>query len=151
MSLITNNAKEEMWTGVIDVINDTIVCMLATASYGPDADHVYLEEAVDDANEHELSGTGYTAGWQASGRKTLASKAIVQDDANDRAEFDCADITWSSIDAGTPDNAVFHKEGAAADTTAQIIAVIDDGGFPIVTNGGDLTLQVNSEGLIHNT
>lgn len=147
-SLVYNRAKKEILDGTIDLLTDTLKIMLVTSSYVADPDNDFVEEGVDDANEHELSGTGYVAGFAGSGRKTLSGKAVTEDDANDRAEFDdSGDITWSGINAGTAAAAILYKH-LTADTASVLIAYIDSGGFPIVTNGGDLTIQWNAEGIL---
>ena len=151
-SFVYNKAKEEMWNSTISLLTDTIKVMLVTSSYVADKNDLVVDAGgANDPVDHELSGTGYTAGWGGAGRKTLASKAIATDTANNRAEFDCADVTWTSIDAGTAAAAIVIKEGGANDTTSRLIAYIDSGGFPKTTNGGDFTIQVNAEGLIHLT
>ena len=143
-----NTGATEMWDQTIDLLNDTPKAMLVTSSYSADRDDDVVDAAgANDPVDHELSGTGYAAGWGGSGRKSLASKTITVDKANDRAEFDCADITWSAIDAGTPSQMLTVKEGGADDTTSRLIAH-HDSGFPVVTNGGDLTVEINAEGLM---
>ena len=147
--LVYNTAKAEMWDGTVDLLTDTIELMLVTSSYVANADDDVVDAAgANDPIDHELSGTGYVAGHANSGRKTLASKTITTDKTNDRAEFDCADIQWASIDAGTADMALLIKRGASDDTTARLIARIDSGGFPKTTNGGNLDFTVNAEGLL---
>lgn len=42
----------------------------------------------------EFDGSGYV-------RKQLATEAVNKDDANDRAEFDADDVTWTALGAGT--------------------------------------------------
>ncbi len=149
MSFLYNLAKKEMLDGTIDLLTDTIKVMLVTSSYVANADDDLVDAGgANDAVDHELSGTGYTAGWSNSGRKTLGTKAISEDDPNDRAEFDAADLTWSAINAGTAAAAILIKEGGADDTTSRLIAYIDTGGFPIVTNGGDLNVNWNAEGIL---
>lgn len=66
---------------------DTIKCALLTSTHNFDADQNYWETI----SANEASGTGYTAGGA-----TLASKNATQDNVNDRASFDAADVTWSS-------------------------------------------------------
>ncbi len=148
-SLVYNRAKKEIMDGTIDLLTDTLKIMLVTSSYVANADHDFVDEAgANDPIDHELSGTGYTAGFGGSGRKTLSSKTATEDDANDRAEFDDgADITWTAIDAGTAAAAILYKHNTA-DTDSVLIAYIDTGGFPVVTNGGDLTIQWNAEGIL---
>jgi len=149
-SLVYNEAKRKLLDGTLDLTTDTIIVMLVTASYVANVDHDFVDEAgANDPIDHELTGTGYTAGHGNSGRKTLAAKAFSTDDANDRGEFDdTADITWTAITAGTAAAAIIHRVGTADDTTALLIAYIDTGGFPVVTNGGDFTIQWNAEGIL---
>lgn len=149
MDFIYNTAAKEIADGTIDLVNDTIKAMLVTSSYVADRDDDVVDAAgANDAVDHELTGTGYAAGWGGAGRKTLGTKSWGVDKPNDRAEFTCANITWSGIDAGTAAALLIIKEGGANDTTSRLIAHIDSGGFPIVTNGGDLTVQINAEGLL---
>ena len=148
-ALVYNRAKKEIMDGTIDLLTDTLKIMLVTSSYVADTDHDFVDEAgANDPIDHELSGSGYTAGFGGSGRKTLSSNAVSEDDANDRAEFDdTADITWTAINAGTAAAAILYKHNTS-DTDSVLIAYIDTGGFPVVTNGGDLTIQWNAEGIL---
>ena len=137
-----------MWTDVIDLLNDTIKVGLSTSVHVPNRDNEFLAEGgADDFDDGELSGTGYTGGFGGAGRKSLASKTISVDLANDRAEFDAADLTWTAINAGTAAQATVMKE-VTTNADSKCIANIDTGGFPVVTNGGDLTLQWNVEGIL---
>jgi len=145
-----NTGSNDLWdtTQPVDLIVDTIRVMLCTSSYVANRDNDLVDAGgANDPIDEELTGTGYTAGHGNSGRKTLASKTITVDKPNDRTEFDAADVVWTSISAGTASQALVHKEGSADDTTARLICHIDTGGFPIVTNGGDLTITWNAEGI----
>lgn len=148
-SLVYNRAKKEILDGTIDLLTDTLKIMLVTSAYVVDADDTFVDmSGANDPIDEELSGTGYAAGFAGAGRKTLSGKGVSQDDANDRAEFDdTADITWTGISAGTAAAAILYKHNTA-DTDSVLIAYIDTGGFPIVTNGGDLTIQWNAEGIL---
>jgi hypothetical protein len=94
------------------------------------------------ANIDELSGTGYV-------RKTLAGMVVTEDDTGNQAILDANDVTWSGIDAGTARAIVVYKYNAA-DASAELIS-IHDTNFPKVTNGGDLTVQWPSTGVITGT
>ena len=98
----------------------------------------------DDFLDGELSGTGYV-------RKTLASKTLTYDTANDRVEWDAADITWTAINAGTAQRATYYDNSQSTDVSRRLWLNVDTGGFPIVTNGGDLTIQHNAEGIAQGT
>ncbi|KKN22947.1 hypothetical protein LCGC14_0909900 [marine sediment metagenome] len=144
-----NEAAKKVYDQTLDMVADAAVKVgLSTSVHVPIRDDDFLDEVgADDFIDGELTGTGYTSGFGNSGRKALASRAIVVDKPNNRAEFDAADVTWTGIDAGTAAQATIMKE-ITNDAASITIANIDSGGFPIVTNGGDLTIQWNAEGII---
>lgn len=132
------------------VANAGVKVGLSTSTHVPNRDDNFASDGgADDFVDGELSGTGYTGGFGGAGRKALASKTYTEDDANDRAEFDAADLTWTAINAGTVAQAnILDETGASDDTGTEVVANIDTGGFPVVTNGGDLTIAWNAEGII---
>lgn len=149
MALVYNQFKKLEANGTIDLLTDTIKVMLVGSTYTANADHTFVNSA---AYQTELGGTGYASGYAGAGRKTLSSKVVVQDDVNDRAEFSAAPVTWTAINAGTAAGCLIIRERAATgDTMSELIAFIDSGGFPIVTNGGDLTISWNAEGILQLT
>jgi len=149
MALVYNLFKKLQADGSIDLLTDTIKVMLVGSTYTANMDHDYVNPS---AYQMELGGTGYTGGYGGSGRKTLASKVVTEDDTNDRAEFSAAPVTWTAINAGTAAVCVIIRERAlTGDTMSELIAYIDSGGFPVVTNGGDLTITWNAEGILQLT
>jgi len=152
-NFIYNTGAARMWSassGAVDLLADTIKVMLVTSAYAVDRDH----EFVSSAAAAEIVATNYTGGFAGAGRKTLASKTVVADLANDRAEFDAADVLWSAIGGAT--NAtiaalVVIKE-VTNDAASILLAYIDtttgSPGLPFTTNGGDLTININAEGLL---
>jgi hypothetical protein len=145
-----NTGATELADGTVAFLTDTIKAMLVTSSYTPDKDNDVVDAGgANDPVDHELTGTGYVAGWGNSGRKTLASKTITVDKTNDRVVFDCADIAWTAIDAGTAARMLIVKEGGANDTTSRLIFNVDGGDFPVTTNGGDVTVVIPSTGLAY--
>jgi len=81
---------------------------------------------------YELSGTGYASGYGGSGRKTLASKTATND-AQGRTVLDAADLTWTSIDAGTVAYVAILRETGGTDAASVLLAVLD---FPVTTTDG---------------
>ncbi len=147
MSLVYNQFKHLEANGTIDLLTDTIKVLLVGSTYSSTADDSFVNPSI--AGGQELSGTGYAGGYGGSGRKTLSSKVITRDDVNDRAEFSAAPVTWTAINAGTAAGAVIIRERSlTGDTMSELIAYINTGGFPITTNGGDLTLTWNAEGIL---
>ena len=93
----------------------------------------------------ELSGTGYAGGYGGSGRKVLANTAILLPGSN-LIQLDADDVTWSAISAGTIAGLLVGVKGASSDATAVPLAFIDLTDTP--TNGGDITIQWSSSGVI---
>jgi len=128
-------------TNPVDFLNDTINCGLSTSTHVPNRDDTFLDDAgADDFVDGELSGTGYV-------RKTLASKTMTYDATNDRVSWDAADVTWTAITAGTAAQATIWSNAASTDASRRLWLNVDTGGFPVVTNGGDLTIQWNASGI----
>jgi len=152
-----NTAKHKMWSHAtlgINLLSDTIKCMLTSTAtpYTPDDDDDFVDESgANDPIDAEAVVTNYTGGFAGAGRKTLASKAVVTDKTNARAEFDCADITWTALGNGsnqTIAHAIFIKE-ITNDAASPLIALFDFSDF--TTNGSDFTLQFDAEGALHLT
>ncbi len=96
----------------------------------------------------EFDGSNYSTGAGTQ----LASQAVNEDTANDRAEFDADNVTFSSIGAGTRNIQgliLFWWAGTFAASVP--VAWIDSGGFPFTANGGDLTISWNAEGILQIT
>lgn len=141
-SAVYNKGKYQILSGSTDLLNDTIKVMLVDSDYSFDADHNFVSQVSSD----ELSVSGYTGGFNGAGRKTLASKTVTEDDTNDRAYFDAADLTWTSLATGaTIGGAILIKE-VTNDTDSVLLAFIDLTNTP--TNGGDVTVAWNADGII---
>jgi len=110
---------------------------LPSSAWDYDLNTVADLEAV--SNVSEVTGTGYV-------RKTLAGMTVTEDDANDRAVMDANDLVWTGINAGTVRAIVIYKYNAS-DASAELIS-LHDTNFPKVTNGGDLTVQWPTSGVI---
>jgi hypothetical protein len=138
-SFIYNKAKEQLLNGTLDLVADPIYAVLVTGGYTPNPDHDF----VSSVGANELSGTGYS-------RKLLTSKSVTEVDSSDRAEFTADNLQWTAINAGTASGVVLYKRVGASDNAAAdvLIAHIDSGGFPVVTNGGDLNINWNASGII---
>lgn len=142
-----NRAARRILDGNLNLSTSTLKAMLVDSGYTFDRDHDFVGSGAGTPGGEELSGTGYVAGFGGAGRKTLANKVFSEDDANDRGEMDCDDITWTAINAGTAAALIVVKEGTS-DADSELIAFFDSG-FPKTTNGGDLTAQVDAQGLFH--
>jgi hypothetical protein len=127
--------------GEIDLVNDDIRVMLVmtntTADTEDDVNTISAFTTLD-----EFDGAGYS-------RQALASQAVNEDAANNRAEFDATDSTFSSIAVGTRQvQAAILFKHVTNDTDSVPLAFIDDGGFPFTANGSDVVSQWNAEGIL---
>jgi len=141
-SFVYTEAKRALLAGELDMDTHDIRVMLVDSTTTADTE----EDATTISGITtlgELSGTGYA-------RVALANEAVAADNANDRGEFDADDAAWTGIDAGTAQAALVFRH-VTNDTDSVPIAYIDTGGFPIVTNGGNLTIQWNAEGILQLT
>jgi hypothetical protein len=139
----------------VNLLSDANIEIIALENdTGEDLTHNTVQDAIT-AGAVEVTSTGYTGGYGGSSRQSLASKSYTVDQSNGRWEFDCANVTWSSINqAGSETWVAFliAKRGTSDDTTAQLIAHIDSGtGLPLTPNGSDIEFQVDPEGLLHLT
>lgn len=136
-------------TPTVDWLNQTIQVGLSTSTHVPNKDDEFLSDAgADDFEDGELNGTGYATGFGGAGRKTIGSKTLAYDAANDRVEADGADVSWTGLNAGTAAQASLLRE-VTNNAGSPVIANVDTGGFPVVSNGGDVSIQWNAEGIIH--
>jgi len=136
-------------SGAVDLDTDTIKVMLVTSSYTFNVDDDFISSGAGTPGGSELSGTGYTAGFGGAGRKAITTKTVTLDDTNNRAVFDGDDVAWTAINAGTAAAAILVKE-VTTDADSILIAYIDTAtpAFPIVTNGGDVTIQWATTGIL---
>jgi hypothetical protein len=147
-SLLFNEAKKEILDETIKLSTDTLVWILVDSTFSPDADVLIVDDGgASDIIDAEIAVSGYTGGWGGAGRKELTNKAFSTDTGTDRAIFDSTvDYTWSSLGAGaTIVAAILVKEGGANDTTSRPIVYVDTN--DVSTNGGDITLQLDTNGI----
>ena len=144
-SLVYTRAKKNIADGTIDLDTHDIRVMLlkvaASTSCDTEGDVATISAFT---TLGELVATNYV-------RKALANEAVNEDTVNDRAEFDADDVTWTALGGATNDTigAALVYKFVTADADSIPIAYIELTDTP--TNGGDITLQWNSEGIIQLT
>lgn len=142
-SLVYNVAKRDLVNGVIDLDTDDIRIMLVKTTYTENAAHTFVDDlSANDPASHEIVATNYV-------RKALAAETVVVDQANNRAEFSASNVVWTAIGGATNDTikgAVIYEHNAA-DTAAPLIAFVLFP-TPVATNGGDITINWNAEGIL---
>lgn len=123
--------------------SDARVLLLDDAgTYTFDKDHDFLTDLTLGSNE--LSTTNYV-------RKALASEAESTNDTADEVRLDATDVTWTALgpaSAGPTIQAAIVYFFVSADADSVPFLYLDDG-MPRAVNGGDVTIQWNSEGLVN--
>lgn len=136
---VYNRFKHRSVTGATAIGTATIKALLlettAAGAYDPDLNTVTDLLAV--GSVAEMVATGYV-------RKTVTLTAT-EDDTNNRDNIALTSVTWTALGvAGGGDGSivavVFYDEGGGTDGTRYLISYHDTG-FPIVTNGGDVTVN----------
>lgn len=136
-SVLFNGFKKKIMDGSIDLDTDTIKVALLAGTFVANVDsHTFWS----DVKASEVTGTGYVTGGQA-----LASKAVIQDNTNDKAMFDATDVTWPASTI-TARYAVLYKDTGTA-TTSPLICCFDFGADKSSSNG-DFTIQWNTGGIL---
>jgi hypothetical protein len=113
--------KEKMLSGEINFVTDTIKVILVNNAY---AQNLTTHEFLSSVTAHRL-GTD----------QTLTAKTVVD------GVFDAADATWTAVTAGaTSEGVVIYKDTGAAATSPLIAYIGTITGFPLATNGGNITV-----------
>lgn len=133
-SLTYNAAKVSLAKGEIDWVNDTVRAILMTSSYTPNQD---TDQYWSDISANEFSGGSYSAGGVS-----LTTKAVTQDNTNNRAILDSDDVQFTGI-TGTFRYVVLVQWTGTA-STSRLIRLIDPEGAAVTLTAGtyDLTVPV---------
>lgn len=115
----------------------------STSTYTPNKDHDFVGDL---ASLVEISVASYA-------RQTLGSCAVNVDDANDRVELDCADVSFGALESGQTVLAlIIYVQIGGSDATPNddpLIARIDTAtNLPAALGGGTFGVTINAEGLI---
>jgi len=135
-SNIYNNGLLKILDRTVDYVSDNVAVLLVGNSYTFDVSHEYVSNVSDEAVND--TGSGYA-------RLALASKTITLNTSANAVVFDCGDISYTDIaTTNTLAGAVIYKD-SGTDSTSDLVAFIDFA--DIVTNGSDIDLQINANGL----
>lgn len=119
--------KEKVLNGDIDWDTDTIKASLVKNTY---AQNLTTDEFYTSISSYVLNSD-----------KALTTKVITG------GVFDADDITYSAVTAGDVAKAiVIWKDTGVAGTSPLLIYIDTITGFPITTNGGDITIQWDNGG-----
>jgi hypothetical protein len=137
---IVNTAYKKLMDGDIDLLVDTIKCMILTSTHTTDID---TQEFIDDVSANEITDS---TGDYTTGGETLGSKTTTVDNGNDWCVFDAADI---GLTGTTITNAQFYciyKDTGTPGTSA-IIAIIDEG-TPRSSSNGAFDIAWSANGIL---
>lgn len=132
----------------LNLLTEKVLCILLKDSYVFNAT---THEQFDDISASEIVATGYTARGDAN---PLAGKAIARDDANVRVEFDATDLVFTAIGNGVNDTIgeiAIAREQAAGQTDANTELIAHADVPNTLTNGGDVTMVWDAEGILQLT
>jgi hypothetical protein len=134
----------KLGTGVINHETDDLRVLLVGTSHVEDDEQEFVGGL---GTLDEISGTGYTPGPGGSGRQTLDSRVVAADLVNKRAEMQMDNPVFAGLDAGDVQAAIVYKHNDGSDDNLnELIAYIDEGGFPFTSNGTNVTVIVDVEG-----
>jgi len=143
-SVVYNEFKRANAAGEIDLNADDIrirLCMNTTTCDTENDAMVFLD---DFALIDVCDGANYVD-------KALANEAVNKDDANDRAEFDADDVTWTALGVGTRTTVgVLVYKFVATDADHVPICYVEFAGA-VTHDGTDFTIQWNAEGILQLT
>lgn len=139
-SKVFNEAKRAIAAGEIDLNADDIRVALLMSNTTADTANSGIVN-VDDLTLDECDGANYV-------RKALASEAVNKDDANNRAEFDAADVTWTALGVGTrASQGVLVYKHVTNDSDSIPIAWVEFASN-VTHDGTDFTITWNAEGIL---
>jgi len=140
--IIYNKAKAQIFKADMDLDGDTFEVALLEASGDQDPDDATVQAVLARAGTTELTSTGYS-------RQALSSLAVNQDDTNDRAEWDAADVTFSSVSQAASEQVVgYLVYKKVTDDSDSIPVLLVDSVANITPNGSDIKITWNAEGIM---
>lgn len=114
--------KEKILSGSINFATDTIKVALVKNDY---AQNLATDEFYSSISASVISTD-----------QALASKSVTG------GVFDAADVTYTAVAAGATSEGVVIYKDTGNPATSPLLAYIDTiTGFPLATNGGDITVQ----------
>ena len=116
---------------------------LLSNNYTPAENHVFASAFSGAELSHTVS---FTTGFNGTIRKAVAARILNINTVSHQAEFQADSATWSSITAGTAHAFALIMQ-FTSDGNSPIITYNSLAGFPITTNGTNLTLAPTSAGI----
>jgi len=142
-------AKSKMMSGDLDMNGSDIrlILVMSNTTADTEKDKQFISGANGFTTLDECDGATYA-------RVALTGEAVAADEANDRGEFDAADLApaWATLGVGTRQNVgILVYKHVTNDADSMPIYWIDTLGgaitFPFDGNGGVVNITWNAEGI----
>lgn len=127
---VYNRHKFEWFRADSDFLVDQYDALLLVGALTIDPDHVFVSNVL--AANTEATDASY-------GRVTLGTKTVTQVDASDRAEADCADIDFTTLDNETPTAIVLFRF-VTVDGDSPVMS-LHDTNFGVASNGAGYVVE----------
>jgi hypothetical protein len=151
---LPNHIKAEFLDGNVNARSDTLRVALVSDNtaytFDPDT-HEFVDDVLDGGTTaEEFAGTGYN-------RQGLSNVTVTQDDTDDEGVIDADNTVFTGLDGDTIQAILVYKQVGGDDTTPgddPIVVVLDDDSagsvadLPQNTNGGDITIEWDTEGVV---
>jgi len=142
-SVVYNEFKRANAAGEIDLNADDIRAILVMTNTTADTENDAKVYVGDLTTLDESDATGYA-------RQALATEAVNTDDANDRAEFDADDVSFSGMsgDATRDYQGVVLYKHVTNDADSPLVAFIEFDNQPLSKSATTVSVPWNAEGIL---
>jgi len=131
-AIVMNHFLERLLYGDFNLSTDSLKIALCNA----------YAQSVDGNNGYaNLTGEITAATNYSAGGKALTGASISQDDTNDRAVFDAADLTWTSLGTATITDAILYDDTITTPVNKPLMIAWE---IATNSNGGNYTLSFHA-------
>jgi hypothetical protein len=144
--VIYTHAKYLLATKQLDLATAPLKVMLVTPDYVADFAQKFIDDGTSlSASIFECSGTGYAGTFGGTGRKLLTNVSVIEDNDLNRVRLFADNTIWNPINVGLAGGFIIVTE-VTQDTDSPLLAYSNEG-FPLPTDGGELQLRWNINGI----
>ena len=117
---------------------------LVNASYVPNEAHSMMSQL----SGFELSSARHTGGYNGTIRVSMTGRSVFTNITSHQAEFRASAVCYTGLSAGTAVAGVVLKQ-AGSDGNSPLVAYVSTGGYPLVTNNGNVTISFYNSGVFN--
>lgn len=115
---------------------------LVSNNYVPSEGHSYASNF----SGAELSSASHTGGYGGTIRVSMTGRTVFSNTTSHQAEFRASPVSYVGISAGTAHAFIVLKQ-AGSDGNSPLVAYVSTGGWPLVTNNGNVTISFANSGV----